>query len=120
MTQTAEALYQFFSIFGLPVYEEDSVPTEARPPYITVRVVEPAWNDSAATYARVWDRGGTARIYGVVDQIRDAIGEGVCIPTDSGAVWIYMGQPFSQLMGFEGDPALKSVYLNLTLHALTD
>lgn len=121
MIQTAEALYQFFSGFGLPVYEEDAVPTEARPPYITVRIVEPAWNDSAMTYARIWYRSmGAAALYAVADAIRDAIGEGVCLPTESGAVWLYKGTPFAQLMAFEGDPALKAIYLNLTLHALTD
>ena len=38
MTNTAKALYQFFSGFGLPAYVEYNVPDEAALPYITYRL----------------------------------------------------------------------------------
>ena len=130
MTNTAIALHTFFSGFGIPAFVEYDVPDEfpdehgdmqpVRPPYITYQLVEPDWRDSAPIYARVWYRSTSyTAINAKVDEIRAAIGEGVSIPTDSGAVWLFKGSPFAQNMPMEGDDTLKVVYLNMIIHAIT-
>ena len=120
MTNTARALYQFFSSFGLPAYVEYVVPDEAELPYITYQLVEPDWRDSATLYARVWYRSPTwAGIAAKVDQIAEAVGNGVTIPTPTGVLMLNKGSPFAQEQPMEGDDTLKVVYLNMTLHAFT-
>ena len=120
MTNTAKALYRYFSGFGLPAYVEYCPPEGAALPYITYQLVEPDWRDSATMYARVWYRDTSLTdINAVVDQIGAAIGEGVGLPTDGGAVYLNRGKPFAQHMPVEDDDALKAVYLNIIVNAMT-
>jgi len=120
MTNTAKALYQFFSSFGLPAYVEYSPPEDAQLPYITYQVVEPDWHDGGSFYARVWYRSSSyTAINAKVDQIKAAIGEGISIPTEGGAVYLSKAAPFIQNMPMEGDDTLKVVYLNFNIMAHT-
>lgn len=120
MTNTAKALYNFFSGFGLDAYAEHSIPDDAELPYITYQLIEPDWRDSATMYARVWYRSSSlVAINAKVDEIKNAIGEGVSLPTDGGAVYLGKGTPFAQYMPMEGDDTLKAVYLNLIINAIT-
>lgn len=120
MTNTAKALYQFFSSFGLPAYVEYNVPDEAVLPYITYQLNEPGWNDSGTIYARVWYRSTSfTAINAKVNQIKAAVGEGVSLPTDGGAVYLTKGVPFAQYMPMEGDETLKVVYLLFNIQTPT-
>lgn len=120
MTNVAIALYQFFSGFGLSAFVENNVPDEATLPYITYQLVAPDWRDSSTMYARIWYRSTSfAAINAKVDEISAAIGEGVSIPTNGGAVYLGKGSPFAQYMPMEGDNTLKVVYLNLIINAIT-
>lgn len=126
MTATVKALYRFFSGFGLPAYAEDSVPlkdannNKIEPPYITVQLIAPDWKSSVPFYAHIWYRDkGFAAIDAKADEIGAAIGEGVSIPTDGGAVYIYKGTPFAQYRPMAGDPMLKCLYLNMTMMSHT-
>ena len=120
MTNTAIALYQFFSGFGLPAYVEFSPPDDAQLPYITYQLVEPDWDDAATFFARVWYKSTSyIQINAKVDEIRAAIGEGISIPTEGGAVYLSRGTPFVQYMPMEGDDTLKVAYINLNLQAIT-
>lgn len=120
MTNTAKALYQFFSSFGLEAYVEHSIPDDAQLPYISYQLVNPGWRESAVMYARVWYRSlSVVDINAKVDEIENAIGEGISIPTEGGAVYLSKGTPFAQHMPMEGDDTLKAVYLNLIINAIT-
>ena len=130
MTNTAKALYGFFSQFGIPAYPEGGVPTytydaqgnraEVKPPYITYQVVRPNWRAQAPLYARVWYRSTTyAEIGATVDAIAAAIGEGVSLPTEDGAVYLYQEDTFAQYQDMAGDATLKCAYLSMSIHALT-
>lgn len=126
MTNTMEALSAFFSTFGIPAYAEGDVPdrgpdgAKVKPPYITVQPVEPHWRASVPFYARVWYRSNSyAAINATVDAIREAIGEGVSLPTPTGAVYVYPGDTFAQYQAQAGDPTLKCAYLQMQLMAHT-
>lgn len=120
MTDTAKALYQFFSSFGLPAYTEYSIPDDAQLPYITYQLIEPDWDDAATFYARVWYRSTSfVEVNAKADEIKAAIGEGKSLPTDHGAIYLSKGSPFLQYMPFEGDDTLKVVYLLINIHAIT-
>lgn len=121
MTNTARALYEFFSGFGIPAFVEYTVPDDVKPPYITYQLVSPQWQDNATIYARVWYRSQSfAAISAKVDEISTAIGNGISIDTDDGAVWLFKGNNFAQNMPMEGDDTLKCMYLNIIIHALTE
>ena len=121
MTNTAIALYNFFSSFGLPAFPEYSVPDEAQLPYITYQLIEPDWDDGGTFYARVWYRTTTyTAINAKLDQIKAAVGEAVSLPVESGgAVYLMKGTPFIQYMPMEGDDTLKVAYLNFNIQAIT-
>ena len=118
-----DALYGFFSAFGIPAWPEESVPlyddTGAKTalPYITVQLIAPDWRaDARPFYARVWYRDKSYdAICAKVDEIRAAIGEGVSIPTEHGAVYIAAADTFCQFQPYPGDTTLKCAYLSMTL-----
>lgn len=118
---TTDALYAFFSGFGLPAYLEYDVPEKATLPYITYQLVEPDWQDSATLYARLWYRSKSLMdISAKADEIKRAVGEGVPLSTPDGVVWLFKGNPWAQHMPMQGDPMLRVIYLNFIIHALTD
>ena len=115
MTQTATALKNFFSGFGLPAYTTDSVPEDVTLPYITYSLAEPEWGQKATLYAQVWDRTkSNAGILQKADQITRAIGEGIILPMASGYLAICPESPLIQLMT-DGD--FRSAYINLSINA---
>lgn len=120
MTDTARALYTYFSGFGLPAYAEYTVPDEAQLPYLTYQLAQPDWRGQVSLYARLWYRSTSlVEINAKADEIQRAIGECVNIPTATGALYLYPGAPFAQYMPMEGDDTLKVIYLNFTLTAHT-
>lgn len=122
MTEIDAALYAFFSGFGLPAYLEDEAPLSAQPPYITVHTAVPAWDAAAPIHARLWYRGASdAAVDAKADEIAAAIGHaGASLPTATGCAWLYRSNPFAQHIPMPGDPALKCVYLSMSLQALTE
>lgn len=117
MTKT-EALYQFWSSFGIPAYNESSVPTgKDKPdfPYITYQVVTDSFNDNAFMSASLWYRNTTWKpAHAKSAEISQNISRGgKIISYDDGAVWIKRGQPFSQDMGDETDNMIKRIVINI-------
>lgn len=88
MTEIMEALYAFWSQFGIPAYMDDQVPDDAVLPYIRFSVAKsPAMEASILTAFNYHN----ARLMGNVERARmaariaDSIPEkGVKIPLDSG------------------------------------
>ena len=121
MTQTAMALYAFFSGFGIPAYVEYTEPDNAPPPYITYELTEPEWGESLPLHARVWYRSTSfVEVAGTVDAISAAIGEGASLKTESGAVYLWKDNNWAQFQPMQGDPTLKCAYLSLMIQANTN
>lgn len=119
-TRVAEALYNFFSAFGIPAYAVGSVPTKVRAPYLVYDLVVPDFLQSMPFYAEVYYRSPTFEALNAkVDEIEDAIGLGVSIPTEYGCVRVYRGDNFRQSREFPGDPMQRAAYLNLIIQADT-
>ena len=128
MLDTAVALQSFFSGFGLPAFPEYAVPdalydeatgeeTPVEPPYITYELREPEPGEKSSLTARVWyiDTDYTA-LCSKVDQIKAAIGRGVSISVDGGAVWLWPDTHFCQFQRAD-EPKLKIAYLMLIIGA---
>ena len=117
----ASALYNFWSGFGLPAYEENTVPTDAKFPYITYQVVTDSFGAEIALTASVWYRGTSwVEANAKAEEISRTISRcGKTIPVDGGVLLLKRGTPFAQSMGDETDDLIKRKYLNITAEFLT-
>ena len=123
MTKAA-AIYQFWKSFGLPTYEENSVPTgENAPafPYITYQFLTDSFGNEVAFTASIWYRSSSwTQPNAKAEEISETIGRGgIFLPCDGGSIWLKRGTPFSQNMGDESDDMIKRKYLNLVVEYFT-
>lgn len=120
MTKAA-ALYNFYSSFGLTVYEENSVPEDASFPYLTYNVSTGSFGEDNAMYINLWYRSTSwTGINAKTEEISTAIGRGgKVIKCDDGAIWMKRGSPFAQSMGDPEDDLIKRKYINITAEFLT-
>ena len=115
------AIYQFWSGFDLPAYEENTVPEDAVFPYITYQLVTDSFDADVAMSASLWYHGESwIEINEKAEEISAYIGVGgVIIKRNDGRVWLKRGTPFAQNMGDESDGLIKRKYLNITAEFLT-
>ena len=117
MYSAAAEIKRFYSSFGLPAYQEDSIPDKdengnpIKPPYITYSLSEPEWNQKASGYVRVWDKStSNTRIIRKADEITGAIGIRKKIRFKGGYVIIWPETPKTQIQ-VDGDT--RYAYINL-------
>ena len=116
----ASALYDFWNNF-LTAYEENTVPDDAKFPYITYQVVEDSFENEVQISVSLWYRSTSwLEINAKADEISQAIGRGgILLPCDNGKIWIKRGTPFAQNMGDENDELIRRKYINITVEFLT-
>lgn len=115
MTATASALFAFYSSFGLPAYQTDTVPDDAALPYITYLYAEPQYQSPTSHYAQLYMRtNSNAELLEKAGEILRAIGDGVVF--DCGVV-IRPENPLLQVLADESNPDIRSAYINLQLNA---
>lgn len=115
-----QAINDFWSGFGIPAYEQASVPTDAEYPYITYNAQTGAMDDILNLSASIWYYGTTwADASKTADEIAAAIGYGYKISTiDGGYLWLHRGNPFAQRVADE-DPKIRRIYINVQAEFLT-
>ena len=118
-----QALYNFFSGFELPVYEENTVPTGANAPelpYITYATATSGFDNDVQISASLWYKVFSwADADRKVAEINTALAHGgKMIPYTGGALWIRRGTPFAQHMA-DDDDTIRRIYLNLTAEYLS-
>lgn len=123
MTKEA-ALYNFWSMFGLPAYEENAVPSGedgAEFPYITYQDVTDSFGTDVALTGSVWYRSTSWKEANAkAQEISDKIGRGgVTLACDGGIIWIRRGVPFAQSMGDDSDDLIKRKHINIVTEYLT-
>ena len=117
MTKAA-AIYEFWAGFGLPAFEENSVPSgkdSPEFPYITYQLITDSFGADVAMTASLWYRDSSwVRANAKADEISEAIGYGGdVILYDAGSIWIKRGQPFAQRMGDASDQMIKRIIINI-------
>lgn len=118
----AQALQVFWSSFGLPAYDETTVPDDAKMPYITYRVATDSLESVLPLSASLWYRDKSwAEITQKSEEVATAIAQHgfVSYPVDGGYIWIVKGVPFAQRMREENDDMVRRIYLNVTVEFLT-
>lgn len=119
----AQALYSFWSQFGIPAYEAGTVPVNAAMPYITYSVQTGDLDVLLTINANLWYRSKSwAGIMEKVDEIAQTVGEnGYWIgAVDNGYLRVmpHASTPFAQTMT-EDDNMIRRVYLTLNAEFLT-
>lgn len=116
MISTAQALYGFFSGFGIPAYNNQLVPDDAELPYLTYPLTEPEWRAPATFYVNVYyrDKDSNYAALSKADEIAQAIGEGIRIPCADGTIAIYPQNPLIQALPTEND--VRAAYINLQIN----
>ena len=123
----AGALYQFFSAFGIPAYEENSVPTNedgGAPdfPYLTYELITDSFGQDVPISFSIWYRSTS---WTAANQMEETISKfigrnGVHITCDGGSIWIQRGTPWAQRMGDDSDDMIKRIYMNLSVDFWTE
>lgn len=121
-----KALYDFWSSFGLPAYEENAVFSEKDSPdfpYITYEVQTDSFGDSVSLTGSLWYRttSWTAAVQ-KKDSISEFIGMGGVVASldNGGAIWIKRGSPFAQQMGDDSDDMIKRMVINISVEYWTE
>lgn len=120
----AAALYDFWSSFGVPAFEENCVPTgDEAPffPYITYNVSTDSFGAEVSLVSFLWYRGTSWRDANAkAEEISEEIGrDGIFLKCKGGAIWLKRGVPFAQSMGDPSDTAIKRKILNVTAEFIT-
>lgn len=116
----AQAVHDFWSGFDLTAYDENSVPDDARMPYITYSVVTDSLEYIALLTGSVWYRETTwENASKKADEISESLKNGVVKELDNGYIYLFRGTPFAQRMGDEDD-MIKRIYFNVNCEFLTN
>lgn len=116
-----QALHQFWNSFGIPAYEETSVPDFAIMPYITYKNATDSLENIVLLDANVWYRSNSwVEITEKVDEIAKDIKEfGFKVLTFSGGyIYLTPGTPFAQSIEEASDHKIKKIYINVNAEYL--
>lgn len=118
----AQAVHSFWSSFGLPAYDQNSVPDGAELPYITYSTATDSLDYVVLLTGSIWYRSTSwAEASQKAEQISEYLGiGGKVIPLNRGYLWVYRGTPFAQRMGDDTDALIKRIYFNVSAEFLTD
>ena len=109
-----QTLQFFWSGFGLPAYDEHTVPGDAKLPYITYEASKDFFGSELVQTASIWYRSSSwTEITEKEQQIADFIGRGGrMVNCDEGAFWIKRGRPWAQRMDDPSDDMIRRIVLN--------
>lgn len=120
MMDRYEALYGFWSSFGVPAYEENSVPErkDLTFPYITYNAVASPFDSDTVVNASIWTRSTS---WLEADTLADAVERelkngGKILSYATGIIWITPETPLAQSMGDPDDNLIKRKLLTVELH----
>lgn len=119
----AQAIQSFWENFGLPAYDEQTVPKDAEMPYITYSVTTDSLDKVVNLSGSVWYRSSRWKeVSQKADEIAQAIGErGFLIKKIDGMgyVWFVKGTPFAQRLSDPDDDMIRRIYINIQAEFLT-
>lgn len=117
----AQAIHKFWSSFGLPAYDVNTVPEDDPVmPYITYDVITDSLGYPVTLNASLWYYSTSwAEISRKADEIAEYLSVGGrTINVDNGIVWLTPGSPFAQRMEDPND-SVRRILLNVMAEYLT-
>ena len=118
-----QAIHQFWSSFGLPAYDVNTVDEDAEMPYITYDVSTGSIDDFILLTASLWYRSTS---WNAITQKAHDIEEYLTTMSppaskiDGGRAYFTKGSPFSQRMAEPGDDLVRRIYLQINAEFLTN
>lgn len=105
---------EFWSSFGIPAYDEDSVPKEATMPYITYHAATSGFENPIPLNASIWYRSTSWRdISQKAEEIAETLRTIHIVPIgDREYIALSQGTPFAQRMR-ETDSGVRKIYINV-------
>lgn len=112
-----QALYQFWAGFGWPAYDENSVPDDAKLPYITYEDAVSDFDNAIPLSASLWHRSDSWKtITAKAKEIVNVIGRGgVKIGYDGGGFWLTLSSPQYQRMPESSDNDIRRILFNVMI-----
>lgn len=117
-----QAIQKLWSSFGIPAYDEQTVPDDAKMPYITYQVATDSIDQIVNLSASIWYRSSSWKdVSNKCDEIARYLAEQgfAKIELDNGYVWFVKGTPFAQRMSDPEDDMIRRIYLNVQAEFLT-
>lgn len=117
MTSFSQALYKFWSNFGMPAYQADMVPDGTPFPYVTFETVYGSPFGANFLTARMWKKdkiGDNAmpHVASFLEQVKSAIPpQGVKLEADGGFFILYPNT--ASFLSYETDPSTENESLKL-------
>ena len=115
-----QAQYSFWASFGVPAYQENSVPDRdtIAYPYITYQAFSAPFNGDVAVSASIWTRSASwERADALSDAVQTRLQDGgQVVPYDGGVIWVTAEDAFAQSMGDPNDDLIKRKLLSVVLH----
>ena len=119
----AQAIHRFWSGFGLPAYDENTVDDNAEMPYITYSVTIGSFEDVVPLSASLWYRTTSwADITHKADEIAHFLTNmsPPAVKIDGGRAYFTKGRPFAQRMSEENDDSVRRIYLQVDAEFMTN
>lgn len=116
-----QALNQFWNSFGIPAFDESSVPVHTSFPYLTYQTATDSVGNTLTLSASLWYRESTWKnISDKSEAIAKYIGYSYKnIKFDDGYLVVYKGSPFAQRMGDPEDDLIKRIVLTIQAEFLS-
>ena len=117
----SQAIDNFWNGFGIPAYDENTVPDDASFPRITYNVETDSFDNPVGMNASLWYR---STAWKDISKKAEEIGEYITkmfpptIQIDGGRLYITKGSPFAQRMP-DPDDSIRRIYLNIEAEYLT-
>lgn len=117
MTNTAQALNQFWNGFGIPAYTSDTVPDEQELPYIVYNLTETDPLESKSHYAQVFYRStSNTALLAKVDEILAAFhNSGNSIRLECSGGYVVLRNPTVQMLT-DQVPEIRYAYIDMQLN----
>lgn len=115
-----QALHEFFSSFGVPAYDENTIPDDAKLPYITYSVTVDNYDNICPLNMAIWDKGQSWQsVTELSHEVAKKVDNMGRIRIDDGLVYITRGSPFAQRMADESNKEIRRIVINLWVNYLT-
>lgn len=109
-----QVLYNFWSSFGWDAYQENSVPSDARMPYITYEASVSDFDNVLPLSASLWTRGNSwAAADAKADEIERHIKHMGCPEMDGGRYRVFINGNYATSMGDPDDRLIKRKLLSV-------
>ena len=117
----AQAINAFWNSFGLPAYDERTLPDSVKMPYITYEVGTASLDEPIILSANLWYTGNSWQaISQKATEIEEYITTMTPIKIDTGRVFITKGTPFSSRYDEPEDRLVRRILINIGVEYLTN